>query len=110
MWNSGMTFRQRSPGTSSSERAMLRAEAATLSYHLHDTDYQIKVLDDDGRPGSHFELNHALDEAARGPFLIMTGPDGQLPKRFANAKGPIGASQVPISETRTRHKLFFISQ
>lgn len=87
-----------------------RAEAATLSYHLHDTDYQIKVLDDDGRPGSHFELNHALDEAARGPFLIMTGPDGQLPKRFANAKGPIGASQVPISETRTRHKLFFISQ
>ena len=87
-----------------------RAEAALLSWHLHDSPYQIKVLDEDGRPGSHFELRHALKQSDEGPFLILTGAEGYLPKQFADATGPIGASMTSISAKRTRHKLFFIQQ
>ena len=87
-----------------------RAEAALLSWHLHDSPYQIKVLDEDGRPGSHFELRHALKPSDDGPFLILTGAQGQLPKSFANATGPIGESITKISAKRTRHKVFFIQQ
>ena len=87
-----------------------RAEAALLSWHLHDSPYQIKVLDEDGRPGSHFELRHALRPTDEGPFLILTGASGDLPKQFAVATGPVGESITSISANRTRHKRFFIQK
>ena len=87
-----------------------RAEAALLSWHLHDTAYRVKVLDEDGRPGSHFELKHALHNDDIGPFLILTGEDGLLPDRFADSAKEVGESQVAISQKRTRHKRFFIAQ
>ncbi len=61
-----------------------RAEAALLSWHLHDTALS-QSLDEDGRPGSHFELKHALQNDDIGPFLILTGEDGLLPNRFADS-------------------------
>ena len=85
-----------------------RAAAALLSWHLHDSPYQVKVYDEDGRPGSHFELQHALSQDDKGPFLIMTGPDGLLPDAFAKQATEIGESLVKISDKRERHKRFFI--
>lgn len=85
-----------------------RAEAALLSWHLHDSPYQVRVYDEDGRPGSHFELRHALSEADQGPFMILTGPDGVLPDALAKQATEIGESLVKISNKRDRHKRFFI--
>ena len=84
-----------------------RAEAALLSWHLHDTDFVVKVLDEDNRAGSHFELNHALSNNDVGPFIVMTGRDGTLPETFKDAIGPVGESITQISDKRNRHKLFF---
>lgn len=85
-----------------------RAEAALLSWHFTDTPYRIKVYDDDGRPGSHFELKHALSKDDTGPFLIMTGGDGILPDAFAKGAVFVGESQRLIADDHIRHKQFFI--
>ncbi|MGC6518275.1 MAG: ArnT family glycosyltransferase [Candidatus Puniceispirillaceae bacterium] len=85
-----------------------RAEAALLSWHLHDSAFSVKVFDEDNRPGSHFELNHALSPMDKGPFLLLTGRDGARPSAFVDATGPVGESITQISDKRTRHKVFFI--
>ena len=77
---------------------------------MHDTAYSVKVLDEDGRPGSHFELKHALHNDDIGPFLILTGEDGLLPESFADSAKEVGESQVAISQNRKRHIRFFIVQ
>ena len=90
-----------------------RAEAALLSWHLHDTDYQVKVFDADGIIGSHFELTQKLTAQDQGPFLLMTGAGGVLADAFINqddAPIEIGESLVTISHNKTRHKRFFIVQ
>lgn len=85
-----------------------RAEAALLSWHFYDTDLQIKVIDEDGIAGNHFELNHALLPDDQKPYLIMTGAKDVLPAAFAGARGPIGTSETVISANRARIKYFYI--
>ena len=85
-----------------------RAEAALLSWHLHDSPYHVKVLDEDGRPGSHFELKHALQADDPGPLLIMTGAEGAVPDIFADKAQEIGLSHVAIAKNSTRHKRFYL--
>lgn len=85
-----------------------RAEAALLSWHLHDEDVAVKVIDADGKPGSHFELKHALKPSDKGPLVIMTGPDGILPAPYQIGAIDGGESIIEIADNKTRHKRFFI--
>lgn len=85
-----------------------RAEAALLSWHLANSPYEVKVYDADGRPGSHFEMHHAITKNDKGPFLILTGADGILPEIYRPSAISAGESVVQISQKRVRHKRFFI--
>ena len=97
----------------SQERARIiiadrRAEAALLSWHLADTDLEIKVRDSDGIPGSHFELTHALSQDDPKPYIIMIDKEAPLDPLFAGAIGPIAISDIAISEKRNRVKAFYV--
>ena len=85
-----------------------RASAALLSWHFHDQALHVKVLDEDGIAGSHFELNHALSDKDQRPYLILTGAKGVLPPAFTAAVGPVGISDIAISERRRRIKYFYL--
>ena len=85
-----------------------RAEAALLSWHLHDSDLQIKVIDEDGIAGSHFELNHALQEHDPRPYIIITDKDTSLPEPFARNAQMIGQSETQISANRSRSKDIYL--
>ena len=85
-----------------------RAEAALLSWHLHDSGLQVKVIDEDGIAGSHFELNHALIENDQRPYIIITDKDTSLPERFAKDAQIIGLSETQISANRSRSKDIYL--
>lgn len=84
-----------------------RAEAALLSWYLHDSGLAVKMLNEDGVAGNHYERDHALSDAHR-PALILSTPDATLPASLADATGPIGASVAQISARKSRHKTFYI--
>ena len=85
-----------------------RAEAALLSWHLHDSPYQIKVIDEDGIAGSHFELNHALSEDDARPYIFIIDKDADLPDNLKMSAQKIGLSETAISARRTRTKDIYL--
>ena len=85
-----------------------RAEAALLSWHLHDSDLQIKVIDEDGIAGSHFELNNALLPDDSRPYILIMDKDAEMPSRFATQAQKIGTSETKISQRRFRSKEIYL--
>lgn len=85
-----------------------RAEAALLSWHLADSGLVVRVIDEDGVIGSHFELTSTLSQTDPKPYLILSETGAKLPSSIENAEGPIGTSEVTISQKRQRQKLFYL--
>ena len=85
-----------------------RAEAALLSWHLHDSGLQIKVIDEDGIAGSHFEVNNALSPEDSRPYIMITDTGTSLPIRFASQAQKIGLSTTKISRKRMRSKDIYL--
>ena len=85
-----------------------RAEAALLSWHLHDSELQVKVIDKDGIAGSHFELNNALSPDDIRPYILIIDKGAPLPEGFERDAQKIGLSETKISQRRLRSKDIYL--